>query len=118
MKLTLYLIVSTALSHAKRNRTALFLNHREVLQVFICVKKEFASVELYQDACHRPDVTLFIPRDVFKYDFRCSVLPGVDDQSVTLVRISCPTEVNDLDLTRGRLAPLAANLLALTREVA
>lgn len=116
MKLTLKLIIAASLGHAKWNRTTLFLNHSEVLQVFICIEKELASVELDKDASHRPKITFFIPSLVFEYDLRSTILSSVNDQSVPLMCISCASEVDYLDLARCWFVVFAApNLLTLPR---
>jgi hypothetical protein len=62
VKLSLDLLVTASLGHLKGDRVALLLDHRKMLDVFVGVKKEFTRVELNQDAGHRPDVTLLVPR--------------------------------------------------------
>ena len=114
MKLAFDLVIATPLRHAKWDRPTLLLDHSEVLQVFVRVEKELPGVKLYEDAGHRPQVTLLIPGLVLEDDLGSAVLSSVDDQCVPLVRIGGASEVNYLDLARGWLVVLAAaNLLTL-----
>ena len=118
MELTLELVIAASLSHSQWYGSTLFLDHGEVLQVLISVKKEFAGVQLYENTCHGPDIALFIPSVIFEYYLRCSILSCVDNKGVPFMFICCTSKVNDLYFTRGWFVPFAAHLLALTREVA
>lgn len=62
------------------------------------IEEKLPCVELDHDAGHRPNVTSLVPNQVLKDDLGCSVLPGVNDQGVPLVVVSCATKVNYLDL--------------------
>ena len=99
MELALKLIITASLSHAQWYGSTLFFDHGEMLQVFICVKKEFASVKLYKNAGHGPNITLLIPGVIFKYDLRCSILSCVNYEGVTFMFVRRPTKVNDFYFT-------------------
>jgi len=69
------------------------------------VKEQLASVELSDDACHRPDVTLLIPAAVFQDDLGGTVLPCVDDQGVAFMCVRGPSEVDHLHVALLWLEP-------------
>ena len=116
MKLSLDLLVAASLGHLKGNRVALLLNHGKMLKVLVGVKKEFTRVELDQDARHRPDVTLLVPRLILEDYFWSAVLASVNNQGVALMRVRGPTKVDNFNLSRIGLIPLST-LLALAGKV-
>ena len=99
MELTLQLVIAASLSHAQWYWSTLFLDHGKMLQILICVKKEFAGVKLYKNAGHGPNITLLIPGVIFKNDFRCSILSCVNYEGVTFMFVRCPTKVNNFYFT-------------------
>ena len=99
MELTLELVIAASLSHTQWYWSTLFLDHGEVLQVLISVKKEFAGVQLYENAGHRPYIALFIPCVIFEYDFWSPILSCVNDEGVSFVLIRRTAKVNDLNFT-------------------
>lgn len=93
-KLSFDTLISALFSHPIRDDTTLSLYHGQVLQVLMCVEKQLTCIKLHHDASHTPNIWRFVPHKTLKDHFRCSVLSRVDDQSVSLVIIRCPTKIN------------------------
>ena len=105
VELSLDLTVLTSLRHIQGYGATLFLYQSQMLQVLICLKKEFTRVKLNKDASHRPNVSLLVPSLILQYDFRSPVLPCVDDQGVRLSLVCRSTEVYYLNIGRERFIP-------------
>jgi len=78
-----------------------------MLQVLVCVKVEFACVELKKYARHRPNIRFFVPAVVLEDDFRRPVLSSVDYQSVLFEAKSGAPKVNDFDTAGVRPEPFS-----------
>ena len=74
-----------------------------MLQVLPRLEEQLTRVNLGKDARHGPYITLFIPVTVLKDNLRRSVLPRRDYIRMALVGVSCPSEVDQFNVTGERL---------------
>ena len=73
-----------------------------MLQILSSLEKQLTRVNLRYYARHGPYITLFIPVTVLKDDLRRSILPRRDYIRMALVGVSCPSKVDQFDVTRER----------------
>lgn len=105
VELLLEFIIGAFLRHPARYWARLLFNHRKMLYVFMRVEKQLTCVELNHYASHRPNVTWFIPHQIFEDNLWCSILPSVYDKSVPLFVIGSASEVNHSDIRTNRTIP-------------
>mmetsp|Transcript_47538 Transcript_47538/g.75625 ORF Transcript_47538/g.75625 Transcript_47538/m.75625 type:complete len:231 (+) Transcript_47538:392-1084(+) len=67
----------------------------------MCAEQQFSCVQLHQDAANAPNVRFVIPAQ-FHNHLGSSVLSGVDDGTMVLIRESGIPEVNELNVGSGR----------------
>ena len=88
--------IATLLGHLKGNGSALFFNHGQMFNVVFIwgVKEKLTRVKLNQNASHRPNVTLFVPRSIFEDYLRRSILPRINYQRMSFILVSCPAKID------------------------
>ena len=99
------------IGHPEWKPSVVFLNHPQMLHVFMGWEVQVARQELHDDAANRPHIAGVTPLTAAQNHLRGPILPCVHDLAVVLRFLCCSTKVNNSDGVAAR--QLFINVLAI-----